>query len=107
MKRSGHHRSTRRHFISFFSGALGLDLGLEAAGLDALAVNEFDPSACATIRRNKSGVLLYSCDIRRLTAKQLMLDLGLDQGELFAVAGGVASDTSQASRSEIPARLIP
>jgi len=88
MKRSAHHRSASRRFISFFSGALGLDLGLENAGLNPIAVNEFDRSACATIQRNRSDVRLYAGDIRQLTANQLMRDLGLKQGDLFAIAGG-------------------
>lgn len=88
MKRRDHHRSVSRQFISFFSGALGLDLGLEDAGLVPLAANEFDRSACATIHRNRPNLRLYSCDIRQVTAKQLMLDLGLEQEELFAIVGG-------------------
>ncbi|MES1228459.1 MAG: DNA cytosine methyltransferase, partial [Armatimonadota bacterium] len=35
-------------YVSLFSGALGLDLGLEAAGWECLATNEIDPLACAT-----------------------------------------------------------
>jgi len=35
-----------RAFVGFFSGAMGLDLGLEAAGLEPLAANEFDPIIC-------------------------------------------------------------
>ena len=81
-------RKARRGFVSFFSGALGLDLGLEAAGLVPLAVNEFDPVACQTIRKNKPRLKLYSCDIRTLTAERLLDDLGLEREELFAVAGG-------------------
>lgn len=83
MKKNG-----SRRVVSFFSGALGLDLGLEAAGLQPIAANEFDPAACATIRRNRPGIHLYACDVRLLTATQLMNDLGLEPGELFAVVGG-------------------
>jgi DNA (cytosine-5)-methyltransferase 1 len=87
MKRNGNGQLNRR-FVSFFSGALGLDLGLELAGLRPIAANEFDPAACATIRRNRPSVRLYACDVRLLTATQLMNDLELEPGELFAVVGG-------------------
>ena len=33
-------------YISFFSGALGLDLGLEESGMECLAVNEIEPIFC-------------------------------------------------------------
>ncbi len=75
-------------FVSFFSGALGLDLGLERAGLRPLAVNEFDPIACQTIRRNRPNVLLYDTDIRGLSAERVLRDCGVSVGELFLVCGG-------------------
>lgn len=81
-------RDAKRGFVSFFSGALGLDLGLEKAGLVPLAANEFDPVACQTIRKNKPRLKLYACDICTLSSEQLLEDLGLERGDLFAVAGG-------------------
>jgi len=81
-----------RTFVSFFSGALGLDLGLEQAGLIPLAVNENDPVACETIRENlhrlRHPPKVYDCDIRALTGKHIKKDLGLKKGELFVVCGG-------------------
>lgn len=86
--------STDRKFISFFSGALGLDLGLKAAGLKCLAVNEIDPVICRTIRTNLQQletpvpVRLYDCDVRELSAGRLQSDLNIGEGELFAIVGG-------------------
>lgn len=83
-----------RKFISFFSGALGLDVGLKQGGLRCLALNEFDPVACQTILANLQHLYpddqprLYECDIRSLTAESLSKDLNIEQGELFAVVGG-------------------
>ncbi|HEX3153002.1 MAG TPA: DNA cytosine methyltransferase [Candidatus Angelobacter sp.] len=77
-----------KFYLSFFSGALGLDLGLEKAGLIPLAVNEFDPKICETIRVNRPNLRLYDFDIRRLNATLLCRDLGIDRGELFAIVGG-------------------
>jgi DNA (cytosine-5)-methyltransferase 1 len=79
----------QRQFISFFSGALGLDLGLETSGLlQCAAVNDVDPNACRTIFRNRPKLKLYARDIRSLTLKMLCNDLGIEPGELFAVVGG-------------------
>jgi len=77
-----------RKFISFFSGALGLDIGFESAGLHCIAANDVDPIACRTIRANRGSLALYDCDIRQLSAKQLLRDLKIEQEELFAVIGG-------------------
>ena len=78
----------KHRFIGFFSGALGLDSGLELAGLESLAANEFDPTACKTIRTNRPELKLYDGDIRDLTATQLMKDLNIERDELFAIVGG-------------------
>lgn len=75
-------------YMSFFSGALGLDLGLEEAGLEAVSFNEVEKVFCQTIRLNRPQVKLYESDIRELTAKQLLKDHKLKKGELFAVVGG-------------------
>lgn len=75
-------------FISFFSGALGLDLGFEKAGFSCLAANEIDPVACQTIRTNRPELRLYDSDIRDLKFAAILKDVGLERGELFAVTGG-------------------
>lgn len=77
-----------RGFVSFFSGALGLDLGLEQAGLEPLAANEVDRVTCETIAANRPKIRLYPHDIRLISAKSLMKDLGLRKGELHAIVGG-------------------
>jgi DNA (cytosine-5)-methyltransferase 1 len=83
-----------RRYLSFFSGALGLDLGFEAAGYECLSVNEIDPVTCDTIRTNltrafpKHAPKVYDCDVRDLTAPLLCKELGIMPGELFAVIGG-------------------
>ncbi len=86
--------SQNRQFISFFSGALGLDIGLHRGGLQALAINEFDPVACRTVRANLEGVFganlphVYECDIRALTPDELAEKVDLEREELFALVGG-------------------
>ncbi len=75
-------------YVSFFSGALGLDLGLEEAGWSAAAVNELDPVICRTIRRNRPHLKLFDCDIRELSTETFKRDLHIAEGELFAIVGG-------------------
>lgn len=74
--------------MSFFSGALGLDQGLERAGLNPLAFNECDSVAVETIKRNRPNARLYATDIRDLNGEILCSDLGVEPGELFLVCGG-------------------
>ncbi len=69
-------------YLSFFSGALGLDLGLEKAGWHCLGANELDPVACATIRKNRPSLRLFESDIRDLQVSDFNVS-GLD-----AVVGG-------------------
>lgn len=79
---------SRPCFLSFFSGAMGLDLGLEQAGFSALAANELDRVAVRTIRQNRPWLPLFDCDIRSLSARRVREETGLGQGELDLVAGG-------------------
>lgn len=80
--------SKSRRFISFFAGARGLDIGLEAAGLEPIAVNEIDKKACETIRLNRPDLRLYEQDIRQLSPQNLRADLGSKVDDLFAIVGG-------------------
>ena len=74
--------------MSFFSGALGLDLGLEKAGFHPLSYNEIEKKFCQTIKVNRPKVHLYDCDIRELSSKKLLENHNLKKGELFAITGG-------------------
>lgn len=74
--------------ISFFSGALGLDLGLDQAGITSLSYNENDKVICDTIQVNKPNVKLYSCDINALSATSILNDVKLKRGDVFLVCGG-------------------
>ena len=89
-KRTSHakHSLIDRKYISFFSGALGLDVGFEDMGLRCLAANDVDRVACQTIKANRKNLLLYDCDIRALNADQLQKDLRFEREELFAIVGG-------------------
>lgn len=76
-----------REIWSFFSGAMGLDLGLEAAGLQATLAVEIDPIFCRTIRTNRPGLDLIEGDVSKLSAASLRKHRQFD-GEVFLMAGG-------------------
>lgn len=75
-------------YMSFFSGALGLDLGLEESGFEPISYNEVEKVFCETIKLNKPDIKLYDTDIRNLSAEMLLKDHDLKRGELFAIVGG-------------------
>ncbi len=76
------------HSLSFFSGAMGLDLGLEAEGIEPLMVSEIDKSCIATIRSNKPDLKVIG-DIREYTPAQIRQISGLaPNDEIDLVVGG-------------------
>lgn len=75
-----------RDVISFFSGAMGLDIGLEKAGLNVVIGQDFEPSCVETMRANGHNVL--GGDIREINPETLLKLTGLHVGETFMVCGG-------------------
>jgi DNA (cytosine-5)-methyltransferase 1 len=52
--------------IELFAGAGGLAIGLEKAGFEAVALNEIDKSACATLRKNRPEWNVLEGDISEI-----------------------------------------
>lgn len=52
--------------IELFAGAGGLAIGLERAGLKAVALNEIDPKACATLRLNRPDWNVIEADVSKV-----------------------------------------
>ncbi|EJR0682172.1 DNA cytosine methyltransferase [Vibrio parahaemolyticus] len=75
-------------YLSFFSGALGLDLGLESAGFEALLACEVDKDCTATIRANKPYLPVIG-DIRDYSTKQILDIAGIKANEeVDLIVGG-------------------
>lgn len=81
--------------LSLFSGAMGLDLGLEKTGrYKFVACVEKEPIFCETIRLNRdSGRLpkklkVFEGGVEDFCPKEIMEELGLKPGELDLLVGG-------------------
>jgi DNA (cytosine-5)-methyltransferase 1 len=73
--------------ISLFTGAGGLDLGLEAAGFEVGAAVEFDGKACNTLRANRRWRVIEG-DIHDVSSPRLCEVSGLAPKEPDLLAGG-------------------
>jgi DNA (cytosine-5)-methyltransferase 1 len=75
--------------LSCFSGAGGLDLGLEAAGFVNVGCLETDPLARETLRLNRPGwPLLEPCDVVAAGTAITPRTLGMEPRDLTLIAGG-------------------
>lgn len=75
-----------RDVISFFSGAMGLDIGLGKAGLHVVIGQDFEPSCVETMKTNGHNVL--GGDIRDIKPETILDVTGLKIGEPFMICGG-------------------
>lgn len=74
--------------LSFFTGAMGLDLGLEAAGFQTVLACEVDRWSRETIRANRPSLPLLG-DIRIHNAETVRQAAGFDtHDEIDVIAGG-------------------
>lgn len=74
--------------ISLFSGALGLDLGLEAAGFKLAVAIECNRFAAQTIRRNRPRLPLIEKHLEKVSTAEILEKAGLRAGEAALVTGG-------------------
>ncbi|MGD9126299.1 MAG: DNA cytosine methyltransferase [Planctomycetia bacterium] len=81
--------------VSLFSGAMGLDIGLEQTGrFRVVACVEKEAAFCKTIRANKKAgrlnrkLAVFEQDICDLDPKEILDATGLEVGEIDVLAGG-------------------
>ena len=74
--------------ISVFSGAMGLDLGLEHAGVDLRVTVDSDPAATNTVRANRPELCVMNADVSSLSGDVLLKAARLQEGEVDLVVGG-------------------
>jgi len=86
-KRTGKGKCKRKA-LSFFSGAMGLDLGLEEAGFSLLLASEIDKACRDTISRNRPEAALIG-DVRDYSASQIREAANIQSNEdIDLVVGG-------------------
>lgn len=101
MKVNGRNGKHTYSVVSLYSGAMGLDLGLEQTGrFSILACVEKVPSFCATIRANRDAgrtsnrdMKVYEADATDLDPAKVMSDLGIKPGEIDLIVGGPPCQT--------------
>ena len=76
-----------KHVVSLFSGAMGLDIGLEQAGFRTSLAVEVDPHCCATIRENRPDIDVWETDIRQIDGQGILERLKKPE-EIFLMVGG-------------------
>lgn len=91
--------------VSLFSGAGGLDIGLEKAGFATKACVEIEPTMCETLRLNRPKWPVLCNDIRQIPTTEILAAAGVGKGELDLVAGGPPCQAFSKSAYWVPGRL--
>ena len=79
--------------LSFFSGAMGLDIGLEKAGIDVILACESEKFIRETIKLNRPKIKVLE-DINNYSAKEIRIEAGLKPKEKIVVCGPSGSGKS-------------
>jgi DNA (cytosine-5)-methyltransferase 1 len=88
-KQTAHKRPKQGYSaISLFSGALGLDLGLDAAGFRLKLAVEKDAWAVKTIQLNRPRLPVIDKSIEEVTSAQILEKSGLKKGEVTLISAG-------------------
>jgi len=78
--------------MSLFSGAGGMDIGVQQAGFEILSCIELDKNCCDTLRENilreKRKTVVYEGDIKEFSPEQLLHDLNCKPSEIDLLFGG-------------------
>lgn len=73
--------------LSFFSGAMGLDIGLERTGVNVILACENDKAARATIKRNRPDIPLID-DLMDYSVNEILDRAGMERHSIDLIVGG-------------------
>lgn len=79
--------------MSLFSGAMGLDLGLEAAGFQTTLALEVNRSAIETIKLNRPTLPIIKQKIENVSVHDILNKAKLQSGQACIVTGGPCCQT--------------
>jgi len=88
-----------RRVVSLFTGAGGLDLGLESAGFHTVFASDIDEHSCISLKANQAtasklqkkflkGATVKNADVNELTSEDIFQATSLSKGEIDLLAGG-------------------
>jgi len=81
-------KTSKPKLLSFFSGAMGLDIGLEKAGFETILACEVDKHCRQTIKENKPNIALIG-NIADYTSDEIKEAAGLnEEDEIELIIGG-------------------
>lgn len=78
----------KQKVISLYSGAGGLDIGLENAGFHVAVAVDFDEDSCRTLERNFKSTEIICGDIQEISTEEILDRADLAAGEADLLAGG-------------------
>lgn len=88
-------KATGGKVISLFTGAGGMEIGLESAGFETAICVEIDPDSRETLRKNRQSWVLFEDshervpgDLRAIGPEELLLKANIKRGEAALVTGG-------------------
>jgi DNA (cytosine-5)-methyltransferase 1 len=87
-KKKGSRQKAKFPVISLYSGALGLDLGLEAAGFRVAVAVECSDVAVQTIRANRPRLPTIHRRIENVSTREILSAAGLRPGQATIVSAG-------------------
>jgi DNA (cytosine-5)-methyltransferase 1 len=74
--------------ISLFSGAMGLDLGLEQYGFKVRVAVELNQAAIGTVKRNRPATALLAKSIKKVSAAEILEAGKLQSSDVFLISAG-------------------
>ncbi len=74
--------------ISLYTGAGGLDYGVEAAGFDTKVAIEMDKWCCKTLRHNRPDWTVIESKIEDVSSPDILKAVGAKRGEIDLLIGG-------------------